>query len=158
MFSFLGNREKLALCCSIGLEEKDAIASSVVKITVDKNIQKQVLPDGTLHGRVIQKKYGRLSRDRQYKYGKLHGTLLKYWHHTGKKKILEIQMEFFEGKKHGFEKRWTVYGKLLSERQWEHGTEIKYKRYFIRSSKYIEASRSLFLRQKPQNKNLALFE
>lgn len=135
MFSFLGNREKLTLCCSVGLEEKDAIADSVARTVVEKAIQKQILPDGTFHGRVIQKKYGRLSRDRQYKYGKLHGTLLKYWHHTGEKKILEIQMEFFEGKKHGFEKRWSVYGKLLSERQWKHGTEIKYKRYFIRSPK-----------------------
>ncbi|ALH07030.1 putative calcineurin-like phosphoesterase [Port-miou virus] len=161
MFSFLDNREKLVFCCVVGLDKKDEIADSVVRTVVDGGLKKQILPDGTFHGRVIQKKYGRASRDRQYRYGKLHGTLLKYWHHTGAKKVPEIEMKFFEGKKHGLEKRWSVYGKLWSERQWEHGTMIKYKKYFIRSRGCTLTLRSSFLRYNlPQtlwNRSVALF-
>ncbi|AMQ10926.1 putative calcineurin-like phosphoesterase [Brazilian marseillevirus] len=128
MFSFLSNKEKISLCC-LFKDELDVIAKSAVRTVVDNATKKDILPDGTFHGKVTQKKYGRDSREREYKFGKLHGTLWKYWHHTGKKVIPEIQMEFVDGKKHGVERRWTHTGKLRVEKQWENDRLVSTKKF-----------------------------
>nr|WRK65272.1 MORN repeat containing protein [Marseillevirus futianmevirus] len=128
MLSFLSTREKISYCCA-SADPSEIKAEDFVRTVVDGRIKKEVLPDGTFHGKVIQKKYGKPSRERHYKFGKLHGTLWKYWHHTGKDVIPEIQIEFVEGKKHGVERRWTVSGKLHLEKTWEDGRRVTKKKF-----------------------------
>ncbi|AHA45932.1 putative calcineurin-like phosphoesterase [Insectomime virus] len=120
MFSFLSNREKASLCVLFP-EEKEKLADSCVKTVTEERTTKEVLPDGTLHGKLVQTKYQRPSRVRHYRFGKLHGTLWKYWHHMGKKVVPEIQIEFVDGKKHGVERRWNSYRELLTEKYWNNG-------------------------------------
>ena len=94
----------------------------VLKFTNHGQIEnKSYYKQGSLHGPWVQYKFGKVVEERNYDMGKLDGVVKKYTDRTWK---LAQEIEYKQGKQHGFFRHYDEEGNVTLEYEYKDGEKV----------------------------------
>ena len=77
--------------------------------------------DNELHGRYAKYKFGRVVEESNYNMGQLDGLFRSYFNNTDK---IQREIEYKNGKQHGFWRAYNEEGAVVMEYQYENGEKV----------------------------------